>query len=161
MNDPCTSPYTNDASADFLSHLDKPRFTEQTLAAFNKQALEIVNQQQAYIDAHPSIAIYRIATQGSQTRDGGVIKQATSPMEFKLTDGSHVRAAQKGDYVVYPDGTQSQIVTTAGEANSNIALVGSRLGNGDQIINTPQDSALLIAREGVPMAQDFLPTSPH
>ncbi|AMN79405.1 hypothetical protein [Pseudomonas azotoformans] len=159
MNTPRPSPYTNDASSELLRNLDKPRFTEEQLATFNKQALEIVNQQQTYLNAHPAIAIYRIATQGSQTRDGGVIKQATFPVELKLTDGSHVRAAQKGDYVVYPDGTQSQVVTTAGKANSNIALVGSRLSNGDLIINTPQDSTLLIAREGVPLAQDFLPTT--
>ncbi|MCW1244507.1 hypothetical protein OC610_08825, partial [Pseudomonas sp. SAICEU22] len=51
----------------------------------------------------------------------------------------------------------AQIVTTAGEANSHIALVGSRLGNGDEIINTPQEGFLLFTREGVPMAEDFLP----
>lgn len=158
MNAPHPSPYTNDASSEFLSNLDKPRFTEQQLATFNKQALEIVNQQQTYINAHPAIAIYRIAAQGSQTRDGGVIKQTTSSMEFKLTDGSRVRAAQKGDYAEYPDGTEAQIVTASGKTKNNVALVGSYLSNGDQIINTPQHSALLIARKGLPLADDFLPT---
>ena len=39
-----------------------------------------------------------------------------------------------------------------------LAPVGSRLCNGDDIINTLQDSYLLVAREGVAMAEDFLPS---
>ncbi|WP_223593721.1 hypothetical protein [Pseudomonas sp. A-R-19] len=39
-----------------------------------------------------------------------------------------------------------------------LALVGSRLCNGDEIINTLQGSYLLVAREGVSMAEDFLPS---
>jgi hypothetical protein len=58
---------------------------------------------------------------------------------------------------VYADGSTARIVTGAGEGNSHVALVGSVLSNGDEIINTPQGALLLIAREGVPMADDFLP----
>ncbi|WP_339436252.1 MULTISPECIES: hypothetical protein [unclassified Pseudomonas] len=78
-------------------------------------------------------------------------------MTFKLTNGERVRAAHKGDYVEYVDGSQAHILTGAGESNSNIALVGSLLSNGDEIINTPQGSIILIAREGVQLAEDFLP----
>lgn len=149
--------YTNEVSPEFLQTLDKSHFTEQQLADFHEDALAVVNQRQAYIKAHPPVAIYRVAAEGSQTRNGGVIQQATTPMEFKLDNGQQVRAAQKGDYAVYADGSKAQIVTGAGEGNSHFALVGSRLSNGDEIINTPQGGCVFIAREGVLLAEDFLP----
>lgn len=150
--------YTNEVSPEFLRTLDKSPFTEQQLAGFDEHALAVVNQQQAYAKAHPPIAIYRVATEGSQTRNGGVIQQATAPLEFTLDNGQQVRAAQKGDYVVYTDGSTVQIVTASGEGNSHVALVGSYLSNGDEIINTPQGGLLFMAREGVLMAEDFLPS---
>jgi hypothetical protein len=70
-----------------------------------------------------------------------------------------VPAAQKSDYVVYADGSTAQIVTGAGQGNSDLALVGSRLCNGDEIINTLQGGYLFIAREGVTIAEDFLPST--
>ena len=150
--------YTNEVSPEFLRTLDKAPFTEQELAGFNEQALAIVLKNQAYAKAHPPIAIYRVATNGSQTRDGGVVQHTTSPMEFKLDGGQRVRAAQKGDYVVYADGSKAQIVTAAGEEYFHLALVGSHLSNGDEIINTLQGGCLLLAREGVQKAEDFLPS---
>jgi hypothetical protein len=157
MNASLSLLYTNEVSPEFLSQLDKSPFTEQQLASFNEQALEVVNQRRAYNQTHPPIAIYRVATEGSQTRNGGVIKKTASKIEFKLADGSQVRGAHKGDYVEYADGTQAQIVTGSGEGNSHLALVGSYLSNGDQVINTPQDSTLLVQRQGIPLAEDFLP----
>ena len=50
---------TNEASPEFLHSLDKSPFAEQQLAGFNEAALAIVNQQQAYKDAHPPIAQLR------------------------------------------------------------------------------------------------------
>jgi hypothetical protein len=150
--------YTNEVSAEFLRRQDNPYFTEQQLAQFNEQAQATVRQQQAYVDTHPAIAIFRCATEGSQTRNGGVIQQATAPQEFELENGQLVRAARKGDYVMYADGSTAQIVTGAGQANSDVALVGSLLSNGDEIINTPQSACVFVAREGVPMAKDFLPS---
>lgn len=149
--------FTNEASPELLRKLDNSPLTQQQLADANEQVLVRVNQQQAYKKAHPPIAIYRVAAEGSQTREGGVIQHATSPMSFRLNNGQQARAAQKGDQVVYTDGSTAQIITAAGEKYSHIALVGSYLSNGDQIINTPQDSCLLIARGGVSMAEDFLP----
>ncbi|MDB6141771.1 MAG: hypothetical protein JWP80_815 [Pseudomonas sp.] len=149
--------YTNEVSPEYLRTLDNSPFTEQQLAGFCEEALAIVNKQRAYVKAHPPIAIYRIATEGSQTRNGGVIQQATSPLTFKLGNGQEVRGAQKGDFVVYTDGSTAQIMTGAGHANSDIALVGSYLSNGDEIINTPQGSMLKVTRKGVTLAKDFLP----
>lgn len=156
MNTAPPALYTNEACADFLRDLDKSKITENIQDTCNEEVLTLVRQQQEYRKAHPPIAIYRIAAQGSQTRNGGVVEQATSAMGFKLSNGQHVRAAQKGDYAVYNDGTKAQIVTAAGADNSHIALVGSVLSNGDEIINTPQSSSLIILRAGVPKAEDFL-----
>ncbi|WP_434573177.1 PAAR domain-containing protein [Pseudomonas sp. Z3-6] len=149
--------YTNEASPDFLSHLDDCYFKERQPSGIGEEISAFVVKQRAYVKAHPPIAIYRVATEGSQTRGGGVVKQGTLRMVFTLDNGQQVCTARKGDLVVYADGRTAQIVTTAGEANSHIALVGSRLSNGDEIINTPQKGFLLFAREGVPMAEDFLP----
>ena len=148
--------YTNEVSAEFLIELDMPAFSEQQISGFGEQALKIINERDAQNKAHPAIAIYRIATEGSQTRNGGVIKATTSGIEFKLADGSWVRAAHKGDCVTYSDGTTAHIETSAGEPNSYLALVGSTLSNGDEIINTPQGLAVLIERKGVQKAEDFL-----
>jgi hypothetical protein len=74
-----------------------------------------------------------------------------------LEDGRTVRLAHKGDHAIYADGRTAQIVTGTGDANGNVALVGSLLGNGDQIINTPQGAIIFHMREGVPMDEDFLP----
>ena len=114
--------------------------------------------QQTYIDTHPAIAIFRCATEGSHTRNGGVIQQGTGPLAFKLENGRSVRGALKGDYVLYADGSTAQIITGAGQVNNDVALVGSVLSNGDEIINTPQDGFVFIAREGVSMVEDFLPS---
>lgn len=158
MNAPLHLSYTNEVTADFLRTIDNSPYTEQQLADFSEDALEMVRQREDYAKAHPPIAIYRLATEGSQTRNGGVIQQATTLMEIKLDNGQKVHVAQKGDCAVYTDGSTAQIVTGAGAANSDIALVGSYLSNGDEIINTPQASCLMIVREGVPMADDFLRT---
>jgi hypothetical protein len=157
MNAPVHPLYTNEVSPEFLCRLDDSSFTEEQLAGFDDEVMAIIRQQQVYAEAHPPRAIFRVATEGSQTRDGGVIQQAAAPLTFTLDSGQKVTAAQKGDYVVYADGRTAQIVTGAGQGNSHLALVGSRLCNGDEIINTAQGGYLYVAREGVPMAKDFLP----
>lgn len=75
-----------------------------------------------------------------------------------MDNGQKVRVARKGDDVMYADGSTAQIMTGAGQDYDHLALVGSYLTNGDQIINTPQGSALYVVREGVTMAEDFLPS---
>jgi uncharacterized Zn-binding protein involved in type VI secretion len=57
-----------------------------------------------------------------------------------------------GDIVTYEDGTEATIIDGAGFAamwgNKPVALVGSRLSNGDRIISTPQDSFGITVRDG-------------
>ncbi|AWY38504.1 hypothetical protein DKY63_00740 [Pseudomonas putida] len=156
MNAPLHSFYTNEVSPAYLRRLDEPHLKEERLENCSDETLAVVRRQQAYIVAHPARAIYRLATEGSQTRDGGVVQQATSPFVFTAGDGQKVRAAQKGDSVTYPDGRTAQIVTGAGQDFDHVALVGSLLCNGDEIINTLQGGCLLVGREGVSMAEDFL-----
>ena len=151
------APYTNEISREHLRHLDDLYRVQQQWDGCDEKVLSFIRRQKAYVEAHPPIAIYRVATEGSQTRHGGTVQQATSPLEFTLDNGWKIRAAQKGDLVVYADGSTARILTTAGEANSNVALVGSRLSNGDEIVNTLQRRFMIIVREGVPMAADFLP----
>lgn len=149
--------YTNEVSPEFLRTLDNWLFTEQQLAHFNEQVLAILSQQQSDVKTHSPLGIYRMATEGSQTLHGGIIQQATTACEITLDNGQQVRVAQKGDCAVYADGSTAQIVTGAGEGNGHWALVGSRLSNGDEIIDTPQGIGLFVVREGVPMPDDFLP----
>ena len=157
MNAPLHTSYTNELTPEILSSLDVSPFTEEQIAQSSEEIRAIMLQQRAYLETHRPCAIYRLATEGSQTRDGGVIERATSPLVITLDCGREVCVAQKGDCVVYPDGSSTQIVTCAGESNSHLALVGSRLCNGDEIVNTLQGSVLIIRREGESMPDDFLP----
>ena len=149
--------YTNEISHEALRHLDDLYLEPRLLEGYGEDVAAFVCRQKAFVEAHPPIAIYRVATEGSQTRDGGTIQQVSSSLTFTLDNGWKVRAAQKGDEVVYADGSTARIITGAGKNNSDIALVGSRLSNGDEIINTLQKRFMIIVREGVPMAEDFLP----
>lgn len=136
--------YNNEVSSEYLRSFDHPELTQKT--------------------AHPAIGIYRVATQGSRSRQGGVIDGASSSMSFRIEDGSQVtflKAAQVGDRVTYPDGRSAHIVTGAGDCNGNIALVGSRLSNGDEIIDTLFSGICIVAHEGKPMHEDFLPSVPQ
>lgn len=99
MNAPFQPSYTNEVLPEFLSRLNNSPFTEEQLAGFDDEVMAIIHQQLAYAEEYPPCAIYRVATEGSQTRDGGVI------------------------------------------------------------INTPQGGYLFIAREGVSIAEDFLPST--
>lgn len=156
MNTPQPLTYNNDVSAEYLRNLDKPVFTDERLATFREETLEIISEQREFCAKHPPTGIFRLATEGSQTRNGGVIKKTNSMMAFRLDNGDDVRGAHVGDHATYPDGSTAEIVTGAGEHFYNAALVGSRLSNGDEIISTLQSCASLVAREGIPPAGDFL-----
>ena len=157
MHSTLDAPYTNEISREALRHLDDLYLEPRQLEGYGEEVAAFMSRQKAFVEAHPPIAIYRVATEGSQTRNGGTIQQVSSSLTFTLDNGWKVRAAQKGDEVVYADGSTARILTGAGKNNSDIALVGSRLSNGDEIINTLQKRFMIIVREGVPMAEDFLP----
>ena len=108
------------------------------------------------------LAIWRFATTGALTQNGGKIEKTSANNLFTLEDGSEINRAMVGDYVVYPDGTRAKIINGSGSVNTNgsgvsFALVGSQLDNGDVIVSTPQDYALLCQLDNSPaMPADFL-----
>ncbi|NNP67066.1 PAAR domain-containing protein [Acinetobacter sp. Ac_5812] len=78
------------------------------------------------------------ATDGSKTKNGGLIR---ATINQKIKAQGHLIAVV-GDEAIYEDGTTSKIISGAGDAGSiegyDIALVGSRLENGDEIIESLQ-----------------------
>ncbi|ELN4693848.1 hypothetical protein RZ723_005510, partial [Escherichia coli] len=58
------------------------------------------------------------------------------------------------------DGSSARIVSSAGQKATHfekgLALVGSVLDNGDEIVSTPQDRLVLLSRKGMAEAPDFL-----
>ncbi|VEI21322.1 Uncharacterised protein [Serratia plymuthica] len=161
VNTPNNTPfYTNELTPDVLACQDKSPFSAEELATMGAEARHLVEEQQRFCREHPVTAIFRIAVDGSMTRNGGIVRAADTGHKIELSTGCRVNVALAGDDVVYPDGRTAKIVTSAGEADAingtGVALVGSVLDNGDEIINTPQGSAWLVHREGVPVADDFL-----
>ena len=156
--------YTNEVSSDYLRSFDQPEFTKAQLTQLPEDARAALLERDAQKAAHRAIGIYRIATEGGRSREGGVIVGASSSMSFRIEGGSRVtflKAAQVGDCVTYPDGRTAQLVTGAGDRNGHLALVGSRLSNGDEIIDTLFSDICIVAREGKPMHEDFLPGLPR
>ena len=57
--------YTNEVSPESLRTLDKLPITERQLAEFNEETrAHILQQQAAYCEAHPPLAIYQLVTEG-------------------------------------------------------------------------------------------------
>lgn len=156
MKSPNAPTYTNQVTPEYLRNLDNPVFSDEQLATFRDETLEIISEQRDFCAKHPPTGIFRLATEGSRTRNGGVIKKTDSIMSFKLDNGDEVRGAQTGDLVIYPDGSSAEITTGAGKEFYHAALVGSRLSNGDEIIDTLQHCAVIVTRKGVPREPDFL-----
>lgn len=80
------------------------------------------------------------ATHGSKTKNGGLVN---SQLNNGLKVEGHLIAVV-GDEVIYSDGSTSKIISGAGKASElegrAIALVGSRLENGDEIIESLQSA---------------------
>jgi uncharacterized Zn-binding protein involved in type VI secretion len=93
------------------------------------------------------IARYPLATIGSRTCRGGEVVIAGQ--------GQYVdpyRIACVGDRVRYPDGSESVIISGAGDAstfaNKPVALVGSHIANGDYIVSSLQSMGEIVLYEG-------------
>jgi hypothetical protein len=161
--------FTNALTPEILSSLDKSPFTAAELAEMSEEARALIDEQIVFCQQHPVTAIYRIAVAGSLTHRGGVADEfSTDPNDgFKIArdndNGPLASVLMEGCTVSYPDGTTARIVSSAGSANTfdgrGIALVGSVLDNGDEIISTPQSLGLLVDRAGVAMPEDFLRVS--
>lgn len=153
--------YTNEITSSVIALFKNP-FSAERLASADDEQRQIFNSHVEEMKDRSLVEIWRFATAGSLTRNGGKIEQASANDSFTLEDGSKVNRAMVGDYVVYPDGTRTRIISGSGSAATNgngvsFALVGSQLDNGDVIISTPQDFALLCQLGNSPaMPADFL-----
>ncbi|MGC6061427.1 PAAR domain-containing protein [Enterobacter kobei] len=152
--------YNNELSPHVLSSLTNALFSEADYASMDVEMVTVLTAQEEYIKSHPVIAIWRQATMGSLTRLGGTVTSASSEGQVMASDGNLVSFAMEGDIVTYPDGSCAQIITGSGSIlhhdGKGFALVGSLLDNGDEIISTPQEHALLCCRAGEAMPEDFL-----
>ncbi|MBN7124535.1 hypothetical protein BSU01_22950 [Erwinia billingiae] len=156
--------YTNALPPESAASLARPPFSAEKKSGMSEGSRQTVEEQEAFLLEHPVVAIYRIAVEGALTQRGGVVRAAWNGSEIALEDGQKVNVALEGDEVVYPDGTSARIVTGSGakfqKGGKSIALVGSRLSNGDVIISTPQAGCTLNELnelKGLPMDADFLP----
>lgn len=84
-----------------------------------------------------------MAAEGSLTARGGVVKVTDNSRLMDFGNGETARIAVEGDCVTYPDGRSARIVSGAGSKATHkdrgLALVGSLLDNGDEIISTPRN----------------------
>lgn len=96
------------------------------------------------------------ATEGSTTERGGRIVQASSGAKI-----AELAIARVGDKVVYEDGSEACIIDGAGFAavclDKPLALVGSRLSNGDRIVKSMHNGAGVNERAGKPIEGLFDP----
>jgi uncharacterized Zn-binding protein involved in type VI secretion len=103
------------------------------------------------------VARYALATIGSRTDRGGEVVASRADIgddEFRL--------ACVGDRVRYADGSESVITSGAGHAStigsSPVALVGSHIANGDQIVASLHSIGEIVVRAGdAPIAGLLVP----
>lgn len=118
------------ASPTFLQEI--PQKQLQKLSPDDIQ--QICKAEQLYWNNKPYTA-YCAVSHGSKTKNSGLIR--ASIMTFKIKG---IAFAVVGDEAIYPDGSTAKIISGAGEAltvnGHPAALVGSRLENGDEIIDT-------------------------
>lgn len=156
--------YTNEITPELQANMAQPPFTAEQLTGMDEGTRVLIEEQKVSCLKQPVNSIYRLAVAGCKTRRSGTGKEHNAaPNEgFKicLENGQWASVLTEGCSVTYPDGSTAKIITSAGSEYSieglGIALVGSLLDNGDEIISTPQNVSFLIGREGVAMPLDFL-----
>jgi uncharacterized Zn-binding protein involved in type VI secretion len=154
--------YTNELTEEIIKSCAQPPFTPEEIATFDESTQQEVLNLATRLATCPVKLIFRIATVGSLSRNGGIIQKASG----NSTAGG-LQVARVGDKVVYADGSEATIVSGAGTARvmqgASAALVESMLDNGDQIISTPQSSNKFVFRGGGTLPNGFLtmPGSKH
>lgn len=158
--------YNNELTPELLARLNQSSFRTEELAEMDDEVRALVAEQEASRRQHPIIAIYRPAVAGCLTRNGGMGDEfnpdSGERRKTRLKNGVWASILTEGCTVSYPDGSRARIVSSAGSRNRlngrGVALVGSILDNGDEIISTPQGSSIMIVREGATLPDDFLVT---
>lgn len=115
---------------------------------------QISNAEQLYWNNKPH-TVYHVAVHGAKSKNGGLVNASSNNSKIK---GFSI--ARVGDEVIYVDGTTSKIISGAGTAciveGSPVALVGSRLENGDVIIDSPNTSVAIRIYKDQPKPKNFL-----
>ncbi|WP_236307917.1 PAAR domain-containing protein [Enterobacter bugandensis] len=152
--------YSNELTPAILAELAMSPFTAEEIAAMDDGARAIIAEGKELERKHSINAIWRIATVGSITRRGGIVAPVERESKLLLENGRYASTATAGDTVTYPDGSTATIATSAGATSmcngAGVALVGSVLDNGDEIISTPQGHTYLVTRNGIASGADFL-----
>ncbi|ELW76967.1 TPA: PAAR domain-containing protein [Acinetobacter nosocomialis] len=114
----------------------------------------ISNAEKLYWNNKPH-AIYYVAVHGAKTQNDGLVNSSSTNTEIK-----GLSIARVGDDVIYADGTTSKIISGAGTAcivdGAPVALVGSRLENGDEIIESPNNTIAIRIYKDQPKPKNFL-----
>jgi uncharacterized Zn-binding protein involved in type VI secretion len=115
---------------------------------------QTIKAEQLYFQHRPKTSYY-LAVNGAKTKNNGLVKASTT----QHTIGG-LAIARVGDDVIYVDGTTSKIISGAGTAcivdGLSVALVGSHLENGDEIIDSPNNSVAINIFKGDKAPQGFL-----
>lgn len=115
---------------------------------------KISNAEKLYWNNKPHI-IYYVAVHGAKTQNDGLVNVSSTNTKIK-----GLSIARVGDEVIYADGTTSKIISGAGTAcivdGSPVALVGSRLENGDEIIESPNTTIAIRIYKDQALPQNFL-----
>jgi len=153
--------YTNEITGELIARIKAP-YTAQEMARMDENRRAVIEAHLLDMAARTLISIWRFATEGALSRNGGRIEHGSRHFTFPLSEGRKANKALVGDEVVYPDGSRARIISGSGYAATDgggvaFALVGSQLDNGDEIISTPQNIALLCQWDNSPaMPDDFL-----
>lgn len=149
--------YTNELTAEMLAAFDQSPFTAEQLAEMNEETRNLIAERNTYNLAHPVTAAYLIAKEGSLTGNGGKVFSEYNGRQIKLDDGTMLNVSRIGDEVRYPDGMSAKITNGAGNTpGESIALIGSSLDNGDEIISCPQNAGRRVVRAGESLPENFL-----
>jgi uncharacterized Zn-binding protein involved in type VI secretion len=115
---------------------------------------QTIKAEQLYFQHRPK-TIYYFAVNGAKTKNNGLVKASAT----QHTIGG-LAIARVGDDVIYADGTTSKIISGAGTAcivdGLSVALVGSHLENGDEIIDSPNNSVAINIFKGDNAPKGFL-----
>ncbi|XZW10223.1 PAAR domain-containing protein [Acinetobacter baumannii] len=127
----------------------------EQLEKFSKNDIQkISNAEQLYWNNKPH-DIYYVAVHGAKSQNGGLVNASSNNGKIK-----GLSIARVGDEVIYADDTTSKIISGAGTAcvveGLSVALVGSRLENGDEIIESPNITIAIRIYKDQPLPQNFL-----
>lgn len=127
---------------------------EQLEQMSQEEIEQTIKAEQLYFQHRPK-TIYYLAINGAKTKNDGLVK--ASAKEHRI---GGLAIACVGDEVIYADGTTSKIISGAGTAclidGLSVALVGSRLENGDEIIDSPNKAVAINIFKGDKAPQVFL-----